>query len=115
MSTDTRPPFSVVKVPIRNRRKSAVKLRLEPWGEQFDIEPGSAVQVVGRGPEGDSIEVVWDAAGVTVFGWPGSVVSILRKGVDLGAAAGARRAERANAPRLPTGMRVREWVAEMVG
>jgi hypothetical protein len=113
MSEKDRAPLSTVKVPLRNRRKAPVRLRLEPWGEEYTMAPGATVQVVARGPEGDSIEIAWGKGDVTVYGWPGSVVSVLRKGVDLGAAPGEQRRERRTAPYLPEGMRMNEWIAAM--
>ena len=88
-------------------------LRLEPWGEEYTVPPGATVQVVARGPLGDSIEIEWGSGQVTVYGWPGSVVSVERRGKDLGAPPGEKRRERRTAPFLPEGMRMNEWVAAM--
>jgi hypothetical protein len=44
---------------------------------------------------------------VTVYGWPGSVVSVLRRGAPVG------RDERKTAPFLPDGMRMSEWLSAM--
>lgn len=106
-----RAPLSTVKTALRNRRKSSVRLRLEPWGEEYTLGPGQTVQVLARGPEGDTLDIEWGSDVVTVYGWPGSVVSVRRRGVDV-APLEARR-ERQTAPFLPEGMRVRDWLAEM--
>ena len=108
-----RAPLSVVKTPLRNRRKAPVRLRIEPWGEEYTLPAGKTVQVLARGPAGDTIDIEWCADQVTVYAWPGSVVSVLRNGVDMGAAPGQKRRERLTAPFLPDGMRLREWMAEM--
>jgi hypothetical protein len=115
MSAFERAPLSVVKTPVRNRRKSPVRLRLEPWGEEYTLPAGKTVQVLARGPEGDTLDIEWGSDAVTVYGWPGSVVAVLRNGIDIGAAPGETRFERLTAPFLPEGMRVREWIAEMTG
>jgi hypothetical protein len=112
-SESERAPLCVVKTPVRNRRKSAVMLRIEPWGEAYELPPGATVQVLARGPEGDTIDIEWRSDAVTVYGWPGSTVSVLRKGVDVGAPPGETKRERLTAPYLPEGMRVREWLAAM--
>lgn len=104
-----RMPLSTVKTSIRNRRKRAVKLRLEPWGEEYVVAPGATVQVVARGPSGDTLDVQWEKDSVTVFGWPGSVVHLLRRGVELLASPSERR----TAPFLPAGYRMPEWVSDM--
>src|SRR5688572_28180344 len=107
MEQDNRQPLSIVAMPLRNRRKRDITLRLEPWGESHVMPAGSTFQVVARGPAGDTLEVKWDVDSVTVFGWPGSVVAVRhRRGL-----VGSR--ERLTAPRLPEGMRVSEWIDEM--
>src|SRR5687767_4142066 len=108
---DERPPLAMVKTPLRNRRKKALTLRIEPWGEEYTVEPGATVQILARGPEGDELDIQWAGDRVTVYGWPGSIVSVLRKGKDASAGAGAR--ERTTAPFLPEGMRMSEWMAAM--
>lgn len=112
-ATDDRPPLSITKTSLRNRRKGPVTLRLEPWGEAYSFPAGATFQVVARGPEGDSLEIAWGPDGVTVYGWPGSIVSVLRKGVDVGAPPGQTTRQRLTAPYLPEGMRVSEWLAAM--
>jgi hypothetical protein len=110
---DERPPLSLVKTPIRNRRRKAITLRIEPWGEEYAVAPGATVQVVARGPAGDELDIRWEGDRVTVYGWPGSVVAVLRKGVDMGAEPSGRRPERTTAPFLPAGMRMSEWMSAM--
>lgn len=110
---DDRAPLSTVKTSIRNRRKRALKLRLEPWGEEYAVPPGASVQVLARGPSGDTMDVQWKPDAVTVFAWPGSVLRVTKRGVDLGAAPGQKYADRKTAPFLPEGYRMNEWVAAM--
>ena len=83
MTHAERAPLSAIKTPLRNRRKRPVELRLEPWGETYVMPAGVTFQIVARGPEGDALEIEWGQDRVTVYGWPGSVVSVLRKGVDV--------------------------------
>lgn len=110
---DERVPLSTVKTSIRNRRKKPVTLRLEPWGEEYAFPPGTSVQVLGRGPVGDMLDVKWGGDAVTVFGWPGSVLQVMKRGVDLGAKPGQKEKERLTAPFLPDGYRMQEWVGAM--
>lgn len=113
MTHTERAPLLAMKTPLRNRRKRPVELRLEPWGERYTMPAGATFQIVARGPEGDSLEIEWGQDAVTVYGWPGSVVSVLRKGIDVGAGEGEARSPRETAPFLPPGMRVKEWLSEM--
>jgi hypothetical protein len=67
------------------------------------LGPGETCHVLARGPEGDTLELVRDDDGFTVYAWPGSVVQVILRGNLAGI-------ERLTAPWLPDGMRTREWV-----
>lgn len=110
MTADDRPAYSVVKTAIRNRRRRPMKIALEPWGEEYDIPAGATVQVLARGPEGDSLEIWRDDERVTVYAWPGATVVVTRNGIDIAKAVRAATSSRQTAPFLPRGMRMREWV-----
>lgn len=68
---------------IRLRTTRATRLYLEPWGNEFDCPAGVTFQVVGRGPKGDGLELEVGEDVVTIYGWPGSVVSVLRDGMAV--------------------------------
>lgn len=96
---------------VRNRRRRPVELRLEPWGERYVVPAGRTVRIQARGPEAvDTLEIAHDEAGIRVYGWEGSVVSVSHAGRDLGAAPGERRRDRHPAPRIPGGMSMRAWI-----
>ena len=105
--SDDRAPCSITKTPLRNRRSRSITLRLEPWGEELTIAPNTTIQLVAKGPAGDELDIRWEGDTVTVYGWPGSVVSVLRRGAPVG------RGERKTAPFLPDGMRMSEWMAAL--
>jgi hypothetical protein len=64
-----------------NETSSETELVVEPWGEIYLIAPGDRVQIVGTGGEpGSAFELHQTAMGVTIFGWVGSIVSVLRDG-----------------------------------
>ena len=109
LTMDARGSFLIDKVPVRNRRKRPVRFRVEPWGEEYDMPAGATFQVMGRGPDGDGIEVAWASDTVTVYAWPGASLRVVHRGVDVGPA------ERMTAPRIPQGMKLREWVAAVKG
>jgi len=107
--SDERGEFQVEKVAVRNRRKASVRFRVEPWGETYELPRGATFQVTGRGPVGDGIEVRWNTDGVSVYAWPGAALEVRHRGVPVGPDT------RETAPRIPAGMRVSEWVAEVSG
>jgi hypothetical protein len=83
---------TVTNLRVRNGRTAPMTLCLEPWGEIYTVGPGAAVEVVAHGPEGDRLEVEHGADQVTIYGWPGSTVSLFQDGVELGAGSGERGA-----------------------
>ena len=76
---------AVVRARIVNSRDVSTTFRLEPWGEEFEMPPPAIFHLVARGPDGDSLEVLVSDDQVTVWGWPGSVVSLFHEGSELGA------------------------------
>lgn len=107
LTHDARRSFLQDKVPVRNRRKRPVRFRVEPWGEEYELPAGATFTVTGRGPEGDGIEVAWDDNVVTVYAWPGASLRVMHRGVEVGPS------DRVTAPRIPDGMRLREWVTAL--
>lgn len=67
-----------------NETATIAELILEPWGELYLINPGDKVQIVGTGGDlGSAFEIHQTPTGITVFGWVGSVVSVLREGTVM--------------------------------
>ena len=87
----------VTSLRVCNSRSMAITFFLEPWGEQYRLAPEETFEIVARGPEGDSLEVEFADDQIIVYGWPGSVVTLFRKGMELGAG----DAERTSAPATP--------------
>jgi hypothetical protein len=102
---DDRGSFLTDKTSVRNRRKRSVRFRVEPWGEEYQMPSGATFHVSGRGPDGEGIFVEWGDESVTVYAWPGASLHVSHRGVDVGPS------ERLTAPRIPSGMTLREWVA----
>ena len=71
------------EVTFRLRTTRPIRIYLEPWGNEFDCPADTTLQIVGRGPKGDTLELEVGDDAVTVYGWPGSIVSVLRDGVPL--------------------------------
>lgn len=61
---------------LRNRQKSPVVLRLEPWGEEYPLEPGAVINLSFSGPEAGPLEIEFGVGEITVYGWEGSMVAV---------------------------------------
>ncbi len=71
LGTNTR----VFKRTFQNTSEHPILLRLEPWGDEGWVQPGSRVEVRATGPEANSVmEVEEDGSVITVYGWPGSTI-----------------------------------------
>ena len=73
----------VTSLRVCNSRSMALTFSLEPWGEQYKLAPEETFEIVARGPEGDSLEVEFADDQIILYGWPGSVVTLLYKGTEL--------------------------------
>jgi hypothetical protein len=61
-----------------------MRLIIEPWAEEYLLEPGVSVDVVGEGRAVDgSFEVEHFNKGMIFYGWEGSVVSVLVNGQQV--------------------------------
>jgi hypothetical protein len=61
---------------LRNDHTSAIILCVEPWANELLIPPGRYYVVVAEGPMGWTLGVSSSDGRITVFGWPGSVLSV---------------------------------------
>jgi hypothetical protein len=77
-----------VALRLANTRPDPVTVHLEPWGEQHDMAPGATLELVADGPREDCLELSLNETGVTVWGWPGSVVHLFRDGEPVEGTAG---------------------------
>lgn len=74
---------SVALVLINSRRDDLV-LHLEPWGEQYPMAPKAEYRVVAFGPPGETLMIEYDYGSITVYSWPGSVITLFKDGTQLG-------------------------------
>jgi hypothetical protein len=72
----TRGSASLVKSAIRvaNVNSEPLRLRVEPWGREFDLLGGASQEIDFEGPDGGMIEVEVQPGEVVVYGWVGSTV-----------------------------------------
>jgi hypothetical protein len=80
----------IESVRVSNARNVDMPFYLEPWGEEYALAPGAVIEVVAEGPAGATLEVELADDHITVYGWPGSLVTLFQDGTELGAGSGKR-------------------------
>lgn len=105
------PELQTVTFRIANDHDDPIQFVLEPWGEEYEIAPGWAIDVVMRGPVGDLPDIRMRMGCVIVVGWSGSVAWLFQNGKEMG----ERLAERLPVPSLPEGMRVSGFLNLLLG
>jgi hypothetical protein len=67
---------------IKNARSKQMSMRIEPWGDVSQVEPGKSLRLRVDGPISDDpshslVVQVEDDNHVSVWGWSGSGITIL--------------------------------------
>jgi len=68
---------------LENSHTEDVLFHLEPWGEQYPMNPGVVFEVRARGPRDDGLYVELGNGEVAVWAWSGSSVQLFKQGVEL--------------------------------
>jgi hypothetical protein len=71
------------RVTVANTRAESSKLWLEPWGAEYDLAAGEHVELLFLGPAPSDPEVSIDDTGITVWGWTGSTVRVVKDGKTI--------------------------------
>jgi hypothetical protein len=72
------------KITYTNRTRHRLRIILEPWAEEYWIEPNDPIDIVARnGNSRGHLEIEQIDAGLIIYGWEGLVVSIIRNGKGL--------------------------------
>lgn len=74
------------KLSLHNNYTSEKKLLVvEPWCEEYWIDPGTSVEVIGTGGKADNafFEIDYLDNGIIVYGWTGSIVYVLKDGKEV--------------------------------
>ena len=68
---------------IRNGQSVAMEFVLEPWGDVYDMAPSEEYVVIFTGPVPAEPEVDLMDDSVTVYGWTGSMVRVVKDGKEI--------------------------------
>jgi len=72
------------KITYTNRTRHRLRIILEPWAEEYGIDPDDPIDIVMQnGSPAGHLEIEQTAEGLTIYGWEGSVMSIFRGGKEL--------------------------------
>jgi hypothetical protein len=81
----------IQKFTYTNRTQSRLLIVLESWGEEYWIDPSEQIEVeVRNGIPGHQLELEQTSEGLTIYGWEGTVIYILRDGKELAPSFGVR-------------------------
>jgi hypothetical protein len=72
------------KITYTNRTRRKLRIILEPWAEEYGVEPNSPIDIVAHnGTSRGHLEIEQTDEGLIVYGWEGSIVSIVCDGKGL--------------------------------
>ena len=69
---------------IVNSQDVEILFVLEPWGEQYKMQPKASFVVVASAPSIGQLEIQIEEKRITVFGWAGSTVQLFQDGTEVG-------------------------------
>ena len=78
-------------ISISNRSNGPLTLHLEPWGEQFSMPVSSTFQVKAEATEQGEMEIQYEEHAILVWGWTGSILTVLLNGKELGDTPSSKR------------------------
>jgi hypothetical protein len=65
---------------VQNSSSELMTLWIEPWGDKVSMEPGTAFDIVAKGPAGDCLEVERTSSSLVIHSWPQSTLAIFQSG-----------------------------------
>ena len=68
---------------VINSQAHDISFVLEPWGDVYEMGPGDQYVVVFSGPAPAEPEVDLTDNSITVYGWTGSMVRVLKDGEEV--------------------------------
>jgi hypothetical protein len=78
-------PMSVtLRFSYTNRTQSKLLMIVEPWAWEYWIEPNEPVDIEVRGgSHRGQLEIEQTSEGLTICGWEGTLISVVRDGKEL--------------------------------
>lgn len=71
-------------IALRNRRETGLVVVLEPWANEYLIEPDQTLEVVEEdGEPGTTLEIDIEASHLVFYARPGSILRAYRDGEEL--------------------------------
>ncbi len=71
------------RMTVVNRFSHRLRFIVEPWANEFWLEPGETFEVVAQGPNSGALELAFGPNTIVVFGWSGSLVAVYADGERL--------------------------------
>jgi len=78
------PTVKRTHIDFRNSSQLRVSLVLEPWADEYVIEPRDRLSVLAEGPEPGCLEVEYLEGRILVHAWGGATIRIFRGTEELG-------------------------------
>jgi hypothetical protein len=63
-------------VDITNRSEGPMTLYVEPWGDEFELQPSEGLRIDVLAPTERAIPISYGGNSVTVEGWEGAVAEV---------------------------------------
>lgn len=71
-------------ISYKNASDQKSLLIIEPWAEQYSIEPGDKVDIAGEGGDSSSgFDIQHAGDMLVIFGWVGSIIKVWRNGMEV--------------------------------
>ena len=71
-------------IALRNRRDAELVIVLEPWANEYAVQPGQKLEIVEEGGEpGTTLEIDVEASYVVFYARRGSILRAYRDGEEL--------------------------------
>lgn len=69
------------KLIYKNSKNEKIKLILEPWAEEYNIESNSEVEIIVEGDiEKGYLMIESEIGRVVIYGWQGSLIQVFKNG-----------------------------------
>jgi len=69
---------------IVNSYEVEILFVLEPWGEQYKMQPKASFIIVASAPSVGQLDIQIQEKRITIFGWTGSTVQLFQDGTEVG-------------------------------